>query len=118
MLMIPACPQPVTTTSPCGVFSTRDWSSGIVSSTNPAGVCTFPTLLQLCSGYLRGTGPVNHQPGKISEACSCSINLPPVASYSFCTAFFSKKDLDEYLAKLEEAKKRDHRKLGKELDLF
>jgi len=34
------------------------------------------------------------------------------------TAFFSKKELDEYLAKLEEAKKRDHRKLGKELDLF
>src|SRR5579872_2621559 len=34
------------------------------------------------------------------------------------TAFFNKKDLDEYLAKLEEAKKRDHRKLGQELDLF
>jgi threonyl-tRNA synthetase len=34
------------------------------------------------------------------------------------TAFFSKKELDEYLQKLEEAKKRDHRKLGQELDLF
>jgi len=34
------------------------------------------------------------------------------------TAWFTKKDLDEYLNKLEEAKKRDHRKLGKELDLF
>jgi threonyl-tRNA synthetase len=34
------------------------------------------------------------------------------------TAFFSQKDLDEFLAKLEEAKKRDHRRLGKELDLF
>ncbi|MBZ5674377.1 MAG: threonine--tRNA ligase [Acidobacteriia bacterium] len=34
------------------------------------------------------------------------------------TAFFNKKDLDDYLAKLEEAKKRDHRKLGQELDLF
>src|SRR5579862_8588649 len=34
------------------------------------------------------------------------------------TAFFNKKDLDEYLQKLEEAKKRDHRKLGQELDLF
>ncbi|HWQ52794.1 MAG TPA: threonine--tRNA ligase [Bryobacteraceae bacterium] len=34
------------------------------------------------------------------------------------TAFFSQKDLDAYLARLEEAKKRDHRKLGKELDLF
>ena len=34
------------------------------------------------------------------------------------TSFFSKKDLDEHLHRLEEAKKRDHRKLGKELDLF
>src|SRR5579862_3756299 len=34
------------------------------------------------------------------------------------TAFFSKKDLDEYLKQQEEAKKRDHRVLGKQLDLF
>jgi len=34
------------------------------------------------------------------------------------TSFFSKKDLDDYLHKLEESKKRDHRVLGKQLDLF
>ena len=34
------------------------------------------------------------------------------------TAFFNQKDLDAYVARLEEAKKRDHRKLGQELDLF
>ena len=34
------------------------------------------------------------------------------------TAFFSKKELEEHLHLLEEAKKRDHRKLGRELDLF
>ena len=34
------------------------------------------------------------------------------------TAFFSKKELDEYLHFLEEAKKRNHRKLGIALDLF
>ncbi len=34
------------------------------------------------------------------------------------TAFFSQKDLDEYLRLIEEARKRDHRKLGRELDLF
>jgi threonyl-tRNA synthetase len=34
------------------------------------------------------------------------------------TAFFSKKDLAQHLERLEEAKKRDHRKLGQELDLF
>jgi threonyl-tRNA synthetase len=34
------------------------------------------------------------------------------------TAFATKEQLDEYLHMLEEAKKRDHRKLGRELDLF
>ena len=34
------------------------------------------------------------------------------------TAFFSKKELDDYLHQLEEQKKRDHRVLGKQLDLF
>jgi threonyl-tRNA synthetase len=34
------------------------------------------------------------------------------------TAFFNKKELDEHLHRLEEAKRRDHRKLGQELDLF
>jgi threonyl-tRNA synthetase len=34
------------------------------------------------------------------------------------TAFFTRKDLEDYLKQIEEAKKRDHRRLGRELDLF
>ena len=34
------------------------------------------------------------------------------------TAFKTKKELDDYFAMLEEAKKRDHRKLGKELEIY
>ena len=34
------------------------------------------------------------------------------------TSWPSQKELDEYLTRLEEAEKRDHRKLGKEMDLF
>lgn len=34
------------------------------------------------------------------------------------TVFETKKELDDYLANLEEAKKRDHRKIGRELELF
>ncbi len=34
------------------------------------------------------------------------------------TAFFSQKDMDAHFARLEEAAKRDHRVLGKQLDLF
>ena len=36
----------------------------------------------------------------------------------YATAFFKKEDLDNYINMIEEAKKRDHRKLGKELGIF
>ncbi len=42
----------------------------------------------------------------------------PMLTRIYGTAFFDKKDLKRYLNRLEEAKKRDHRKLGKQLGLF
>ncbi|MBI2485635.1 MAG: threonine--tRNA ligase [Deltaproteobacteria bacterium] len=42
----------------------------------------------------------------------------PMLQRIYGTAFSNKKDLEDYLTKLEEAKKRDHRRVGKELDLF
>jgi len=42
----------------------------------------------------------------------------PVMQRIYGTAFHSKKELDEFLRVREEAKKRDHRKIGKELDFF
>jgi len=42
----------------------------------------------------------------------------PMLQRIYGTAFFKQADLDAHLLRIEEAKKRDHRKLGKELDLF
>ena len=42
----------------------------------------------------------------------------PMLQRIYGTAFFSKKALGEHLARVEEAKKRDHRRIGKDLDLF
>ncbi|OYZ17297.1 MAG: threonine--tRNA ligase [Bdellovibrio sp. 28-41-41] len=42
----------------------------------------------------------------------------PMLQRVYATAFKDKKELELYLHQIEEAKKRDHRKLGKELDLF
>jgi threonyl-tRNA synthetase len=42
----------------------------------------------------------------------------PVLQRVYGTAFFERKELDAYLHQIEEAKKRDHRRLGKELGLF
>jgi threonyl-tRNA synthetase len=45
-------------------------------------------------------------------------NLEKPLQRIYGTAWFSNKDLQAYITRLEEAKKRDHRKLGQELDLF
>jgi threonyl-tRNA synthetase len=42
----------------------------------------------------------------------------PMLQRIYGTAFFSKKTLESHLAQLEEARKRDHRRIGKDLDLF
>ncbi|MDP3013311.1 MAG: threonine--tRNA ligase, partial [Candidatus Subteraquimicrobiales bacterium] len=42
----------------------------------------------------------------------------PMLQRIYGTAFDSKKGLDDYFARIEEATRRDHRKLGKELELF
>ncbi|GIW47613.1 MAG: threonine--tRNA ligase [Deltaproteobacteria bacterium] len=42
----------------------------------------------------------------------------PMLQRIYGTAFSNERDLKEYLTRLEEAKKRDHRRIGKELDLF
>src|SRR5437879_6538958 len=42
----------------------------------------------------------------------------PQLTRIYGTAFYDQKDLDAYLERLEEARKRDHRRLGRVLDLF
>src|SRR5262249_18714923 len=42
----------------------------------------------------------------------------PMLQRIYGTAFATQKELDEHLARIEEAKRRDHRRLGVELDLF
>lgn len=46
------------------------------------------------------------------------LETNPMMQRIYGTAWTNKEDLDKYLTNLEEAKKRDHRKIGKELDLF
>lgn len=42
----------------------------------------------------------------------------PMLTRIYGTSFYAEKELEDYLGKIEEAKRRDHRKLGRELDLF
>ena len=55
---------------------------------------------------------------KIAGAYWRGDNERPMLQRIYGTAWFTQKDLDEYLERIDQAEKRDHRKLGKELDLF
>ncbi len=77
-------------------------------------------FVDLCRGpHLPNTGFVKHfKLLSIAGAYWRGDEKRPMLQRLYATAFPSKEELDEYLHNLEEARKRDHRKLGKELDLF
>jgi threonyl-tRNA synthetase len=74
----------------------------------------------LCRGpHLPGTGRVGaFKLLSVAGAYWRGDEKNPMLSRIYGTAFFDKKELKEHLRLLEEAKKRDHRKLGRELELF
>ena len=77
-------------------------------------------FVDLCSGpHLPSTGMVKHfKLLAISGAYWKGDEKNPMLQRIYGVSFPKKSQLDEFLHKLEEAKKRDHRRLGKELDLF
>src|ERR1051325_6795178 len=77
-------------------------------------------FIDLCRGpHVKSTGEI-----KVFKLLSSSgaywrgDEKNPMLWRIYGTAWLTKEDLDQYLWRLEEAKKRDHRKLGRELDLF
>ena len=74
----------------------------------------------LCRGpHVPDTGRIGaFKLTKIAGAYWRGDNERPMLQRIYGTAWFTQKDLDEYLERLDQAEKRDHRKLGKELDLF
>jgi threonyl-tRNA synthetase len=77
-------------------------------------------FVDFCRGpHVPSTGRVRaSKVMSISGAYWLGNDKNPQLQRIYGTAFFSKKDLDQYLELLEEAKRRDHRRLGKELELF
>ena len=76
----------------------------------------------LCAGpHLDHTGRVKHNGFKLTTTCGAywrGDSKRKMLQRIYGVAFPSKEELDQYLQRIEEAKKRDHRKLGKELGLF
>ena len=75
----------------------------------------------LCKGpHLSSTGKIgkHFKLMKVSGAYWRGNSNNEMLQRIYGTSWASKKDLDNYLKRIEEAEKRDHRKLGKEMDLF
>jgi threonyl-tRNA synthetase len=77
-------------------------------------------FLDFCRGpHLPSTGKIKaFKLLNIAGAYWLGDEKNPQLQRIYGTSFFSKKDLDAYLNSMEEAKKRDHRLLGQQLDLF
>src|SRR5690349_3364143 len=78
--------------------------------------------VDLCRGpHLASTGKLDPQAFKLTRVSGAYWRgdpKNPMLSRIYGTAWLNKKQLDEYLKRLEEAAKRDHRKIGQEMDLF
>ncbi|OQY32217.1 MAG: threonine--tRNA ligase [Anaerolineaceae bacterium 4572_5.1] len=83
---------------------------------------THDTFVDLCRGpHVENTSDINPKAVKLMSVAGAywrGDEKNPMLQRIYGTAWKTKEDLDTYLWRLEEAKKRDHRKLGKELDLF
>ena len=77
-------------------------------------------FIDLCAGpHVMRTGNIGaFKLTSLASAYYKGDEKNPQLQRVYGTAFKTKKELDDYFAMLEEAKKRDHRKLGKELELF
>jgi threonyl-tRNA synthetase len=77
--------------------------------------------LDLCRGpHMRGTGDIGgaFKLTKTAGAYWRGDHRNPMLSRIYGTAWRDQKELDAYLHQVEEAEKRDHRRIGKEMDLF
>lgn len=81
---------------------------------------TQDDFTDLCAGpHLASTGRLKHfKLMSVAGAYWRGDEKRQMLQRVYATAFDDKKELDAYIFRMEEAKKRDHRKLGKELDLF
>ncbi len=79
-------------------------------------------FVDLCAGpHLDNTGRVKANAMKLTSCTGAYWRgdaNKKMLQRIYGTCFMKKDELDEYLARIEEAKRRDHRKLGRELELF
>ncbi len=93
---------------------------GSIPSNEPLSLYRQGAFIDLCRGpHVPSTGKLKaFKLMKLAGAYWRGDSRNPMLQRIYGTAFTDKKALKEYLHRLEEAEKRDHRRLGKQLDLF
>ncbi len=89
--------------------------------TEPISLYSQGEWVDLCRGpHMRGTGDVGpaFKLMKVAGAYWRGDHRNAMLSRIYGTAWRDQKELDAYLHRLEEAERRDHRRIGKEMDLF
>jgi threonyl-tRNA synthetase len=85
-------------------------------------IYTHDDFVDLCRGpHVESTKDINPKAVKLLNVAGAywrGDERNPMLQRIYGTAWKTKQDLKKYLQKLEEAKKRDHRRLGKDLDLY
>ncbi len=83
---------------------------------------TQDTFTDLCRGpHVQNTKEINAQSFKLMKTAGAywrGDSTRPMLSRVYAVAFYKPNDLKDYLTMLEEADKRDHRKIGVQMDLF
>ena len=103
--------------------SGQDYKAEIIGELPPGEVISFyrhGSFNDLCRGpHLESTGGIG--PFKLLSSAAAywrGDEKRPMLQRIYGTVWEAQEDLDQYLWRLEEAKKRDHRKIGRDLDLF
>ncbi len=85
-------------------------------------IYTQDSFVDLCRGpHVESTGEINPDAIKLLNVAGAywrGDENRPMLQRIYGTAWMTADELEQYLWKLEEARKRDHRKLGRELDLY
>lgn len=98
------------------------YKNELIADLEDGNITTYTqgTFTDLCRGpHLMSTAPIKAvKIMSVSSAYWRGDEKRPMLTRVYGITFPKKKMLDEYLALLEEAKRRDHRKIGKEMELF
>ncbi len=100
------------------LINSADKAEGVEN--NQVSIYKNDNFIDLCKGpHIPNTGYLKHfKLTKVAGAYWRGIETNPQLQRIYGTSWYTKDDLNTYLTRQEEAEKRDHRKIGKELKLF